>query len=197
MGGYCDSSRCSHAWAITQSRMMVRVATPMASGYFLHRKPGEEAHFHDFGLAGIQFCEALQGIVDQEHLHEIIVADDQSLIDRKGGSVTAAFLRAPGSRPIDQNVAHGGCRDAEEMGPVGEVLIGLGHHPQIDLVDQRGGLQGVVGTLALEVAVGKLAQLLVSDRGQPVDRTGLAVAKLFEDACDIPRAVGFRQDERF
>jgi hypothetical protein len=67
-------------------------------------------------------------------------------------------------------VTHLLCGDAKEMRPVLKVFLFLFDHPQVGFMDERGGLQGVTGVLLAHVSLGHLAQFLVDEGHQLVER---------------------------
>ena len=73
---------------------------------------------------------------------------------------------------IDEDAAHLPGGDGEEMRAV---LPGDVHLDELDerFVDDGGGLQSVAGPLALHVAAGAVAQLLINERRQPLEGTGV------------------------
>lgn len=51
-------------------------------------------------------------------------------------------------------------------------------------MDERGGLQGMVGALAPEIRGGEAAQFIVNERQQVVERRLIAVLPVYEQFCD-------------
>ena len=77
---------------------------------------------------------------------------------------------------IDQNSTHGSRGDREEVCtilPVDRVISGEAHE---GLVDERGGIQRVTGTLTAQVDARKLAQFVVDQREKMVYCAVIAVA---------------------
>jgi hypothetical protein len=77
-------------------------------------------------------------------------------------------------RVIDQNHSHYLSRKAEEMGSILPVRRPLIAEPEIEFVDQPGGLQSVARMLALRAAIGYTPQIGVNQRkkrlkGVPLD----------------------------
>ncbi len=73
---------------------------------------------------------------------------------------------------IDQDAAHLAGGDGEEMRAV---LPGHVHFDELDerFVDDGRGLERVAGPLALHVAAGAVTQLLIYERRQPLQGTGV------------------------
>jgi hypothetical protein len=103
-------------------------------------------------------------------------------------------LRAPSprfpakwARVVNENPPHGLGRDPEEVRAVLPF-----HRPLIDeleegLVDEGGGLQGVVRALLSEVAGREFPQLPVDLRHQPIERLLLPIAPLLQKPGDLGR----------
>src|SRR5262245_5442040 len=79
------------------------------------------------------------------------------------------------------------------MGPVlpAQALLG-DHQPQIGLVDQGGGLEGVVAPLAPQALPRDLPQLVVEERHQAVRGPRVAAAQRLDDRGDFLRAGAFQ-----
>jgi hypothetical protein len=71
---------------------------------------------------------------------------------------------------VDQDVPHRLRSDTKEMGAVLKVFLFLFDHAQIGLMYERGGLQSVTRVLLAHVTLGHLAQFLVDEGHQPVER---------------------------
>jgi hypothetical protein len=57
--------------------------------------------------------------------------------------------------------------------------------PQIQIVHQRGGLEGVVRALPAQLAFGEGTQLSVDQRDDALERLLVSAAPLFEESCDV------------
>ncbi len=92
------------------------------------------------------------------------------------------FSGAAADGVVDEDAAHRlGC-DAEEVRAVAPVNRVLVNEPQICFVDERGGLQGVAGPLARELARGDPLQLAIDERQQLVERRAVARLRLPEQS---------------
>ena len=80
----------------------------------------------------------------------------------------AALLRGPlAAGVLDQDAAHGLGGGREEVAAAVPVLgVGRADEPEVRLVDQGGGLEGLAGLLAGQPGGGELAQLVVDEREQ-------------------------------
>ena len=70
--------------------------------------------------------------------------------------------------------------DAEEVGAVLEVGNVLADEADIGFVNKGGGLEGVAGALAGDVAFGEAAELFIDDGEQRVERGAVAFAPFNE-----------------
>jgi hypothetical protein len=68
---------------------------------------------------------------------------------------------------VDEDAAHGFRGDSQEMSATAKIANGVGARElQPRLVDERGGLQGLAGFLALETSCGKAAKLIVHEQDE-------------------------------
>ena len=74
------------------------------------------------------------------------------------------------TRVIDQNLPHELRGHSEEMSTILPLWQSLFGHAHVGFVHQGRALQRVVGTLALQIAVGNAAQFGVHQRQQRVER---------------------------
>ena len=86
----------------------------------------------------------------------------------------------PCARVIDQNVTHRLRGDAKEMSAVLKVFFFLFDHAQVGLMDERGGLQSVTRVLLAHVTLGHLAQFLVDEGHQLVERLTVTMVPLLQ-----------------
>ena len=116
---------------------------------------------HDPRQARAQLLQPLQRVVELEQLlglvqvglHHLHLA--QCLV----AHAAAALLRDPVAGMVDDDVAHRARSDGQEMVAV-DVLeqLGRGREPEVGLVDQRGGGQGLANRTAAPAVTGDLAQ---------------------------------------
>ena len=86
---------------------------------------------------------------------------------------------------VHQDAAHGLGGHPEELGPVLPARLALVDQPQVGLVDEGGGLQGVAGVLAPEVALGLAVQLVVDDGHELVQGGGVTTAPGLEQTRHV------------
>ncbi|HET6890554.1 MAG TPA: hypothetical protein VFH31_05580 [Pyrinomonadaceae bacterium] len=70
--------------------------------------------------------------------------------------------------------------DGEEIDPILPERIGLPHKFDICLVDQSGGLQGVVRPLAAHITGSNSAQLIIDQREQAIEGRPVSISPLGE-----------------
>jgi hypothetical protein len=87
---------------------------------------------------------------------------------------------------VDENLAHDVGGEADELGaaaPV-DVLAGL---TEVGFVDERGGLEGVVGALTTRVGLSEAMELGVDKGKQAVGGSGFAGVHRIEELGDLAR----------
>ena len=88
---------------------------------------------------------------------------------RRTISLPTTFDGRTRPRGVDQNPSHHPRAYRKEMRPIGPIELPAGYQAQVRLVDERGGLQGVPGTLMPHVAARHPVQLLVDERRQAIE----------------------------
>ena len=88
---------------------------------------------------------------------------------------------------VNQYAPHGLRGDGEEVRAVLPTHAALVNESHVSFVDERGGLQSVVGALAAHVAVREPVQLLLNEREQLVERRPVAAAPGEEQTCHLFR----------
>ena len=87
---------------------------------------------------------------------------------------------------VDQDPPHRLGRGGEEVAPaVPACSAARVHQPQVGLVDQGRGLEGLPGLLAGQPLGGQLAQLVVDQRQELLGRLGVALLDRREDAGHV------------
>lgn len=80
------------------------------------------------------------------------------------------------------------------MGAALPLHLALVHQADERLVDERGGLQGVVGALAAHVVGGQAAQVVVEEDDQPLRGGGVASVHPEEEPGDVTTSHGDGRD---
>lgn len=154
-------------------------------GRLLHREPAEEAKFHEFGLIGVQHLQTIQRFVQFVEGHFGNGGDSDVVFNGENLDVAAAFLGALVAGVVDENSAHQLRGDAEKVGAALPVHAGLIHQLHVRLVNERGGLQGVVATFAAHVVGGDSPEFRVDDRKELIVCSGCALARVGEKLGDF------------
>ena len=115
-------------------------------------------------------------MIERDQIRRALRRDGQRLIQRQMMGAAAAFGITPRARVIHQNQPHQLRRHCEEMRAILPAHRALPDQAQINLVDQRAGLQRVSGALPPQVAVRQAMQFLVNQRHQPVERRAIPAA---------------------
>ena len=98
--------------------------------------------------------------------------------------VTTALLGALLPRVVNENAAHHPGRDGKEVRTVLPLYAVLVDELQIGLVGEGGGLQGVIGTLGLELGSGEAPQLPVDERDELVESLAAPTRRGAEELSD-------------
>src|SRR5688572_30690537 len=126
----------------------------------------EEAQFDNLGLTRIQLFEPGQRLVDLNQIRGAIFGDNKSFIERSLVYAAAALFTAPRFGIVQQDAPHDLRGDSEKVSAILPADVPLIHQLEIGFVDERGGLKGMAGPLAAELAAGDALQLVVNQRGQ-------------------------------
>jgi len=98
------------------------------------------------GLASVETPQAVHRLVEREEVDRPRLGGRYRSGERDPQVVAAALARTPGPGALHQDPAHDPGGDAQEMGAVPPVDVGL-DEPQVRLVHQRRGLQGPAGRI--------------------------------------------------
>lgn len=99
----------------------------------------EVAQLDGFCLAVIELPELIDGLIQSQHVDTAGFGSRQPVLQRDAEILAAALLGMVAPRPLDQDPAHDPRRDAQEMGAVLPVDVGV-QEAKIGLVHQDGGL---------------------------------------------------------
>ena len=87
---------------------------------------------------------------------------------------------------VNQNLAHEAGGDGVEVAPVFELWGGGAGEPEVDFVDQGGGLEGMARAFAPEGTHGEPVQLTVDKGDELFEGRCLAFTPLLEEDGDFP-----------
>ena len=114
---------------------------------FLHRQSAEETQLDDLGLICVQRVEFLQGRIQRDDVHRLLVRDRHGVFEQNFLTCAAAPRRVMFAGVIQQDAPHLGGRDGEKMSPAVQRRT-LVDQADVRLVNQRCRLQRVFATLA-------------------------------------------------
>jgi len=143
----------------------------------------EKAQFDDLGFSSVDARELVQSIIEGDEVDGRVVAHDGGFVQRDVLHTAPTFEIVP-SRALHEDATHQLRRDGEEVRPI------LPPHPlvidetNVGLVDERGRLQTVGGTLAFHVEACQAAELRVHDGRQGFERSLIAVAPSAKQSAD-------------
>ena len=125
--------------------------------------------------------ERVQGIIEGDEVDGRVVAHDGGFVQRDVLNAASTFEVVP-SRSLHENATHQLRGDGEEVRSILPLHPLVVDQADVGLVDQRGGLEAVVGSLAPHVPVGEPAEFGVHDGRQRVERAVVAVAPAHGEA---------------
>lgn len=146
------------------------------------RETAEVAQFDDFAETCIDLLEPPEGVVQHQQPAEVLVQDKHALAQRYPGHASPAFPRIPPPGVIHQNLTHGSGCDPEEVGSIlpGDVRFSK---PEVGLVDEIRGLNGVSRAFLGEIRRGDLPELVVNERKELVQGGLVSRPHIDEQLC--------------
>ena len=106
-------------------------------------------------------------------------------IERHATERTTALLVLSGPGEIHEHAPHEASGHREKVRAILPLHPTNIHQPEVDLVDERGGLENVVRTLARHVPLRKAPQLAVHEREQPLHGSGVAAPPFDQKGCHV------------
>src|SRR5215831_16763249 len=106
-------------------------------GGFLQRQATEKALFEDLALARIDLLEACQGFVEIGDRVDLRIRDLECVLQFDGPVPSAAALRSPRPRVVDQQLAHQPRGHGEKVRAVAKARAVQIDQLEVRLVDQR------------------------------------------------------------
>ena len=150
----------------------------------LDREAAEKAHLDDLDLSGVDAGESVQGIIESDEVDGRVVAHDGGFVQRDMLDAASTFEVVP-SRSLHENATHQLRRDGEEVRSILPPHPLVVDQPDVGLIDQRGRLEAVVGSLAPHVPVGEPTEFGIHDGRQRVERSVVPVAPRTEKRTDV------------
>jgi hypothetical protein len=144
-----------------------RARDPQHIRYLGSRQPPEELHFDDLALAFVDARQLVQGVVQGQELGVSLDGQGVKILESDPASpVPFGGPTFPGI--VHQDLAHEPGSDGDEVCPVLQLHRLAAYQPKVSLVNQGGGLQGVIRSFRLEVVMSEPAQFLVEQRQQSI-----------------------------
>jgi hypothetical protein len=141
---------------------------------FLDREASEEAHFHDAALLLVDLRKLVEGIVECNQFSASLLAHNQRRI-KVNFEFRTALRGGMASGIVHQNLPHQARCHGQEMSAAFGFKGLLIEKTKVRLINQRGTLQRMSRTFALQVIVRDLSQFLVNNRDQPFE--GVLIAR--------------------
>lgn len=131
----------------------------------LDAQAGVKAQADDLGGELVIFTEATDDVIKGQDLFGVVLTRQVDDVDGHAATGWAAALVAEaGTGVLDEDALHGLCGDGEEAGAVDLFQALVADEAGIGLVDQGGGLEGVVDAFAAHAGLRDGMQLVVDAR---------------------------------
>ena len=155
----------------------------------LRREPAEVPAHHHLAQPPVQLGESVQRFVQREQ--RVAAGRGRRILgQRHVVQLAPSPGRLAASGVVHQDPAHRQRRGAEEVRPVAPFDPGLIHQPQVGLVHQARGAEGVTGPLASKLGVGEPAKVGIDLLVQPGLGVRVAVAEPEEQLGDATPVTG-------
>jgi len=154
---------------------------PEGFGGFLVGHAAEVAELDDFGLLGVELGEPFQGGIEGNEFDRLGL-DAGGVVIEFDGRAAVAFGGDLAAGMVDEDAADHLSGDGEEVSAVLPVDIGMADEAEEGFVDDGGAGQGVAVAFAAELAAGDAAEFSVDERGERVERGGVARAPTLEES---------------
>ena len=141
-------------------------------------EPAECPKLDDSGQSGVDLLQAIQRLIERKDGDLRLARRRPCFVDGHTANAVAPLDRVVPTSVVDQDPAHDLCRDAEEVRPILPVHLALVDEPDVDLVNERRRLKGVVSPLAAKLARGRAAKLCVNEREQLIERSPIAATPI-------------------
>ena len=131
---------------------------------FLDCQAADITKLHDFRLTGIELRETIQGAIEVLPETQVGVNMGHVVLQRNAHMFAAALHTITAACVLDEDFTHDVRGDANELRTILPRRVALRNQSQIDLMDQRGGLESVTGTFMREIVVRQATELRVDQR---------------------------------
>jgi hypothetical protein len=150
------------------------------SGRFLGREPPKATQLDDSALTRVDPGQARQRIVECHHIDVPDAGLVDHLAERERYMRAAALRGVAAASVVDENTPHQLRRDCEEVRPILPAYLALIDDAHVDLMDQRGCLEGVPAAFLAQITAGEPSQLGIDDWKEPIQRIAIAFAPVEE-----------------
>ncbi len=149
---------------------------------------GEELHFDDAALAWVEGFEAMESLIDGE---DVGVGDGSGVgfAEFEVGGAGAAACSETGAGVVDEDVAHDGGGEGEELGAGGEVHIAGAEEADAGFVDEGRGLKSDIRGFVTESPAGEGAEFVVDVVEEQIAGGGIAGAPAVEQVDGVLRGL--------
>ena len=137
------------------------------AGNLLDRGAAKITKLNDAGLTRIVGGQAGQSFVESKNFVHPFGRNGKLIVHLNALRGPGTTLSTMGPGVVHQDLAHDPCSEPDEMRAAGPVN-GISGEPQVSLVNEGGGLEGVVWALAAHVGTGKAMKLGVEQREEPI-----------------------------
>ena len=117
------------------------------------------------------------GLVQRHKGVGALLGRQRGLIERDALPVAAALPGLSRSGVVDDDVAHGGGGQGEEVGPVLDLDPGLVDELEVGLVDQAGGPERDLPAPSLELPACGAVKLVVEEGDESIQRPAVALSQ--------------------
>src|SRR5262249_27580166 len=125
-------------------------------------KASKVPQFYDLALPWIKPSQTIESFIERHHHAGLLRRYKQRLLQGNPQISTSPLLGLVGAREIHEYVAHRLSRDCEEVSSILPVDSTVAHQADKRFVNERRGLQSVIGPLSPEITRGEPVQLLVN-----------------------------------
>ena len=144
------------------------------------REAAEVAELDDAGLARIVGGQAGEGLIDGGDFVEAVGRDGEVVVHLDAVEAAGATLGIVLTGVINEDLTHDVGGEADKVGAAVPVDVFAGE-AEVGFVDERGGLESMVGALATHVGLGEAVEFGVDEREEALGGGGVAVVHSFEE----------------
>jgi hypothetical protein len=141
---------------------------------FLDAQSTEEPKLDDLALSRVLRRKRSKRIVDPDQIVWRLARGGQVRIERYANKCPTALLVLSSPGEVHEHAPHEASSHREKVRAILPLHPTNIHQPEVDLVDECGGLENVARTLARHVPLRKAAQLAVHERKQRLQGSGVA-----------------------